>query len=190
MRDLNFFEPYLEKHSAKFNKNIIIYSAILFLILAMSAYAVYNQLTIKALQKDISDRIVVAENPRTIEKVNEIKELEEELNIFREEVTKIVELDQTIDSSDIIGDDLLKFIKAKMPNDLFITSLSASDRDIQMSGITKDRYTVAEFAKGLEEIEDLDNIFISNITQEELYYKFVLNLTLKEVITDGQDSEQ
>lgn len=188
MRDLNFFEPYIEKRSFKFNKSILIYALIMLLVLTGVAYAILNQLTIAALEKDVANRKEVAENPRTVEKVNEIKELEAEVDRFREEVLKIIHMDETIEANDVIGDELLKFIKSKMPNDLFLTNLSVYNREIQISGVAKDKYTIAEFGKGLEEMDEAESIFISNITQDELYYKFVLNLTLKEVILDAEES--
>lgn len=189
MRDLNFFEPYIEKRSFKFDKSLIIYALLMFLILGIAAYGIYNQLTIRALQADIKDRKEVAENPNTVEKVNEIKALEEEVVNFRQEVEKIKELDKTIEGADIIGDELLKNIKKKMPEDVFLTNFGAFDTEIQITGISKDKYSVAEFGKGLTTIESTDEVFISNINQVEDYYKFVLSLTLKDVIDDGKDPE-
>lgn len=187
MKDLNFFEPYIEKRNLKFNKAILLYTFFTFLILAIAAYGVYNQLTIKALQADIRDRKEVAENPKTLEKVNEIKALEEEVNNFRQEVQNIVDLDQAIEERDIIGDEFLKSIKNKMPDDLFLTTFSAHGNEVQLSGISKDKYSVAEFGNALMGIENSDEFFISNIVQTEDYYKFDLNLTVKDVINDGKD---
>lgn len=188
MRDLNFFEPYIEKRSIKFNKSLLLYALCMLIVLGIAAYGVYNQLTIKALQADVRDRKEVAENPKTIEKVNEIKALEEEVTNFRQEVQNIIDLDKSIEDRDIIGDELLKSIKNKMPEDVFLTSFSARDRDIQVSGISKNKYSVAEFGNALMGIEDAEEFFISNIVQTEDYYKFDLNLTIKDVIDDGKDS--
>lgn len=187
MKDLNFFEPYLEKRSLKFDKMMLLYILLMLVALSIITYSVYNQLQINTLKADVIDRKVVAENPKTVEKVNEIKALEEELNTFREEVGRIKELDETIEANDVIGEELLRSVKSKMSDDIFLTSFSAANREIQISGIAKDRYTVAEFAKGLEDIKDADEIFVSSITQEEEYSRFQLNLTLKDVMMDGEE---
>lgn len=189
MRDLNFFEPYIEKRSLKLDKSLILYGILMFLILGIAAYGVYNHLSIKSLEADIKARKEVAENPRTIEKVNEIRSMEEELNTFREEVERIKELDKAIESKNMVDDVLLKTVKNKMPEDVFLTYFGAYDREIQVSGISKDKYSIAEFGKGLTSIEDVHEVFISNINQDEDNYKFALSLTLKDGVNDGEDSE-
>lgn len=187
MRDLNFFEPYLEKKSLKFGKIMILYVLSILVALSIIAYTIFNQLQINTLKADVRDRKVVAEDAKTVEKVNEIKTLEEEVSIFREEVIKIKDLDETIDANDVIGEELIKSVKSKMSDDMFLTSFSAYSREIQLSGIAKDRYTVAEFAKGLEQIKDADEVFVSNIIQEDENSKFEINITLKEVMINGEE---
>lgn len=186
MRDLNFFEPYIEKREFKFNKTVLLYSLLILGVLSVSAYAIFNLLEIKKLQSDINERLIVAENPATVKKVNEIKGFELEVSTFKEEVDKIIKLDESIEAKDVIGEALLKQVRSKMPTDLFLTNFSAYDREIQISGIARDKYSIAEFSRGLEEVDEADSIFISSITAVEDYYKFILNLTLKEVITDEQ----
>lgn len=186
MRDLNFFEPYIEKREFKFNKSVLLYTLLIIGLLSISGYAIFNFLEIRSLKSDIEERLVVAENPATVKKVNEIKALELEVSTFKTEVDKIIKLDESIEADDIIGEALLKKVRTKMPADLFLTNFSAFNREIQISGIARDKYTIAEFAKGLEEVDNAESIFISNITAVEDYYKFILSLTLKEVVEDGQ----
>jgi len=188
MKDLNFFEPYIEKRQFKFDKMFILYGIFILSLIAIVAYGIFNHLQINSLEDDIIDRKAIAENPVTIEKVEEIKSLETEVSTFRDEVNKIIELDKSIEGKDIIGEELLKEIKTKMPEDLFLTNFSAYEREIQISGISRDTYSIAEFAKGLDEIEDTDSTFVSNITNTEDYYNFVLNLTLKDVSIDGSQT--
>lgn len=190
MRDLNFFEPYIEKREFKFDKIYILYGLFILSVIAIVAYGMYNQLTINILKDEISDRKTVAENPQTLSKVEEIKALETEVGTFRDEVNKIIELDKSIEAKDIIGEEFLKAIKTKMPADLFLTNFSANERDIQISGISMDTYSIAEFGKGLELMEESESIFVSNITSNEEYYDFVLNLTLKDVSVDGSQPSQ
>lgn len=190
MKDLNFFEPYIEKRQLKFDKMFILYGLLILSIIAISVYGVYNQLQISSLSADVLDRKAIAENPTTIAKVDEIKALEAEVSTFRDEVNKIIELDKSIEAKDIIGEELLKKIKTKMPSDLFLTNFNAYEREIQLSGIAKDTYSIAEFGKGLEQIEEAESTFVSNITNTEDYYNFVLNLTLKDVTIDGNQPNQ
>jgi type IV pilus assembly protein PilN len=142
------------------------------------------------LRAQVEDRKAVAENPATIKKVDEIKELEIEVNNFKDEVNKIIELDNSIESNNKIKDNLLREIRSKMPAELFVTNFSAFNNEIQISGIAKDTYSIAEFSKGLELLEDTDSVFISSINNVEDYNNFVLNLTLKDGSLDGNQTAE
>ena len=188
MRDLNFFESYVEKREFKFQKNHLLYGLLILSIVGILGYSLANQLKIGNLNADIVERKEVAENPVTVKKVEEIKALETQVNTFRDEVNKIIQLDQSIEAKDVIGEDLLKQIRSKMPRDLFLSNISIYERDIQISGIARDTYSIAEFVKGLEIMEESESIFISSINSIEDYYNFALNLTLKDVSIDGDES--
>lgn len=188
MRDLNFFESYIEKREFKFQKNHLLYGLLILSIVGILGYSLANQLKIGNLNADIVERKEVAENPVTVKKVEEIKALETEVSTFRDEVNKIIQLDQSIEAKDVIGEDLLKQIRSKMPRDLFLSNISIYERDIQISGIARDTYSIAEFVKGLEIMEESESIFISSINSIEDYYNFALNLTLKDVSIDGDES--
>ncbi|MPM73339.1 hypothetical protein SDC9_120319 [bioreactor metagenome] len=142
------------------------------------------------LQGLVDGKREVAEDPKTVNKYNEIKGLENEMSIFKEEVDKIVKLDKNIAKNDIVSEDLVSEIKSKMPADLFMTNFSVSGREMQISGVAKDSYSIAEFSKSLKLIKDVESVFVSNINnnKEEGNYSFVLNTTFKEVNIDEQET--
>lgn len=184
MFDVNFFEPYIEKREFKFNKMILLYGLLLLCLVGVVAIGTYNQFQIVMLQSQVKDRREVAENRQTVNKYNEIKELENEMSVFRKEVVNIIEMDKNIAKTDIISEDLISEIKSKMPADLFMTNFNAIGRDIQISGIAKNRNSIAEFSKGLGFIKDVESVFISSINNVEDNYNFVLNTTFKDVNID------
>jgi type IV pilus assembly protein PilN len=186
MRDLNFFEPYIEKRELKFNKMILLYMLLALAIAGVAGFGVYNQLRINALNAQAESLRLVAEEPKTVEKYNEIKELENEMAVFKEEVDKIIKVDKSIAEADIINVDLLTKIKSKMPEDLFLTNLNVDGRNMQISGVAKDSNSIAEFSKGLKLIEDVESVFISNINNVDGNYSFVLNTIFKDVSIDEQ----
>ncbi len=188
MRDLNFFESYVEKREFKFQKKYLVYGLLIISVIGLIGFSIFNQLKISNLNEDIINKREVAENPETVKKVKEIKDLETQVNTFREEVNKIIQLDQSIEAKDIINDELLKKIRSKMPTDLFLSNFSIIERDIQINGIARDKYSIAEFQKGLTTMEESESVFISSIASTEDYYNFVLNLTLKDVSTDGEET--
>lgn len=191
MKDLNFFEPYVEKREFKFNKIYFLYGILLLSVIGSLGLGIYNQVKISMLEDQIADRKEVTENPKTVEKYNEVKELETELRTFSEELDGIIQLDEDIAAREIIGEELLYEISSRMPADLFLTSVTANGRDISMSGVAKDSYSVAEFSKGLGFMEDVGSVFVSNISSDDIYYNFSLKMNFKDVtIDEEQDTEQ
>ena len=190
MRDLNFFEPFIEKTEFKIDKKIIFFAVGMFALLSLVSYTVYNSIIIRHQDRMVQSLKTTAENPGTLKKVEEIQEKEIEVNEFREAVEKIRYLDETIAKRDIIDEALLDKITARMPESLFLTSLSIYNREIQIVGIAKDKLSIAELEKGLEDLDDLEEIFISNISLEEDFYNFTINITLKDVDGNGEETAQ
>ena len=77
-----------------------------------------------------------------------------------------------------------------MPEDLFLTNLNVSGREMQISGVAKDSNSIAEFSKGLKLIDDVESVFISIINNVNGNYNFVLNTTFKDVSIDEQESQE
>ena len=190
MRDLNFFEPYIEKTEFKIDKKIMYFALGMFALLSFATYSIYNSIIIKQETIMVENLRTTAENPRSLEKVGEIEEKQIEVDEFREAVEKIRYLDESIAKRDIIDEALLDKITSRMPQYLFLTSLGIYNREIQIVGIAKDKLSIAELEKGLEDLEDAEEIFISNISLEEDFYNFTINITLKDVDGNGEEAAE
>lgn len=192
MKDINFFKPYIRREKFKFNNKFFL--SILFLMFSLSilGYGVINQLKINKLSEKVLEFQKVAENPKTLKKVEEIRNEEEELNKFKLEVESIRDLKKSVGEKDFIGSLYIDTIINKRPNDLFLTSLYITAENVSITGISNNRLSVAEFAKGLGSIEELGDIFVSNIVKEETDYKFELesNLLEGEEVEDGAGQEK
>lgn len=170
---------------------ILLYSLLVICLAGVVGKGAYNQLQIVMLQGQVEGKRDMAEDPTTVEKYNEIKQLENEMVVFKEEVDRIVEMDKSIAKTDIVSSDLMSEIKSKMPADLFLTNFSVTGREMQISGVSKDSNSIAEFSKGLKTVKDVESVFVSSITnnKEESNYNFVLTTTFKEVNIDEQATE-
>lgn len=190
MRDLNFFEDYIKKDQFKIDKKIICFALSIFLVLFFCTYSLYNHILIKQETSVVNNLKSVAENPELLSKIDKIQERKIEVSKFKDSVGRIRELDQIIESKDIINELLLDSIISIMPGDLFLTSIGINNDDIQLVGIAGGKRSIAEFEKGLEMLENVEEIFVSNISLQEDYYNFNVNIIMGDVSIDGKRSEK
>lgn len=186
MRDLNFFEPYIEKKEFKANKQWILFTLLGMMLILLLFKGIWNQMKLYRLSSEVHQLKTIAEDPATLERVNGIKEQEAEINQFKDEVDHIKLLDALIEGENIIDGDLLYLISSRLPKDAFLTSLNIFSDEMNLRGIAQDTWSVAEFSKGLEYIEEVDEIFISDISQESDFYHFNINIILKGGVSDGE----
>lgn len=190
MRDLNFFENYVEKKEFRIDKKLVYISLSIFIFLSFLTYSFYNHMIIKEETKIVASLKSIAEDTKTLKKVEEIQEKEVEVQEFRDSVEKISKLDSIIESKDIISESLLNNITITMPDGVFLTSIGVNNSDIQLVGVAKDKWSIAEFEKGLENLDKVEDIFISNISLQENYYNFNVNITMEDVNIDGEESKE
>lgn len=188
MRELNFFENYIEKPEFTIDKRLVFYSLSMLLAIVLAFYTLFNQIKIRSLSRDIAKLQLTIEDERINKKIDEIKEKEKEVEEFNESLAKIKSLDQVIEEENVIDSYFLDNITSRMPEDIFFTSISIYTDNIQVVGNSRDRWSIAQFVKNLETIEDFREIFISNIFSAEGYYNFVLNINLKDVSIDEGES--
>lgn len=189
MRDINFFEQYTKKKDRKLDKKIIFFALGSLIVIIFATYSVFNAIKIRQETNAINSLRATTEDPKTLERVEAIKTKEIEVQNFRDSVSKIKTLDESIMKRDIIGEELLGIISKRMPENMVLTYLKIANPIIEMTGVAQDKWIVAEFTKGLEDIENVENIFVSNITTEDAYYSFDLTITLEDVINNDEEQE-
>ena len=179
MRDINFFRSFIEKKEFKIDRKLIYFAIYSFIVIFLIGYSVYNALLIRHESKIVESLKSTAEDPKILKKVEEIKSKEVEVNEYRASVEKIKQLDVTIEKRDIIDEDLLNNINSKLGENIFLTSLSIQNNEIHLVGISKDKWEIAEFIKGIETLDIHEDIFASNISQQDDHYGFSLNIQLR-----------
>src|SRR5690554_359625 len=97
MKDLNFFESYIEKKEFHIDKQWLYYFIGILLIFLIIFYSIYNQIRINRLSKDIVKLKSIVEDNRINKKVEEIKEKEKEVSKFKEHLEKIKLLDEIVE---------------------------------------------------------------------------------------------
>ena len=191
MKDLNFFENYVEKPEFNIDTRLIIYFTAIILALFIVIYTVSTQVKIRSISKDIAKLQTTIDDERINQRIENIKEKQAELDEFSDSLEQVQIFDNMVEEENIIDSYLLENIVSKMPEDVFFTSISIYSEEIQIVGNAKDKWAIAQLQKNLESIEDFHQIFISNISSEEGYCNFILNIYLKDVNMDnGEASDE
>lgn len=178
MRDFNFFEPYLDK-DFKVSKNFLFYLVFLLGIASLILYGIYNQIIIKNLTAENTVKAYIAEDPTLISKVMDVKEKEDALKQFSEELDSIKDIDKYIEKSNMVNTNFIKLITTKMPEDLYMTSINISNTNISIYGLSQGKLSIAQFKKGLESIDEIKEVFVSYIDRKEDEYSFDMNILLE-----------
>lgn len=188
MRDLNFFEGYIEKKEFNLDKQLVYYTIFFLLLIGLISYTIFNQIKIRNITRDLEKLKMIAEDEKINERVEYITKKEKEVEKFKESLNKIKSLDDTMENDNIIDDSLLEMIKVRMPEEVFFTSISMNSEHIEMVGVSENKSSIAELGKSLESISEFKEIFVTSISKEEEYYSFNLSISLKDVSTDGEGS--
>ncbi len=179
MEDFNFFEDYIDSSQMKISKVLIFSILLAFLASVLIFHTLYSSVIIKGQVKAIEILEDFGNNDNKLLRVEKIKEKEKEVKELKDFVGIIKTIDGKIESRDIINEKKLEEITLMMPEELYFTSLEISKGEMEIIGRSKDRLSIAEFEKSLEDLENLEEIFISQISLDENTYKFTININMK-----------
>ncbi len=181
MRDLNFFDTYINSKKFKIDKQRIYYIVLICGTSLFIFYSLFNQVRIGLISKEVDRLKSVIEDERIKLKIKEIEEKKEELNQLTNSLKDIKLFNYYIDENSMIDDILLEKITSSIPEEIFFTSISMDIERIQIIGKAKDKPSISSLIKNLETIESFESLFVSSISKEEQFLKFILNIQLKDV---------
>lgn len=175
------------KRKLSINKQIIYYFFIISLIIAIGLYAIFNQIKINRLTKEISELQKVVEDDQVIEKIDEISDKRHEIEHLGEHLKYIESYNDLIDDNSKINDALFEMLTASIPDGVFLTSISAYTDEINIVGKSQEQLFIAQLIKNIESFQIFKEVFVSSITKEDKFYSFILDISLKDVKADGEN---
>lgn len=190
MGDLNFFHHYIEKNELKIDKKIIYIAISISICFFLICYGIYNQVMIMKEIKAVENLKKTAEDMNILKRIEEIKSKENEVSNLKKIMGKAATLDETIEKRDISDEDILNKIYHSIPENLYLTSLSINSSEVNITGLAKDKLSIAKFQSGLMAVDNYEDSFIAHISIKEGYYDFTLNVTMKGVSDDGKTIEK
>lgn len=185
MTDLNFFESYHKKKEKKSNKDFIQFMIAILFVIGIVVYTFLNIFTINKLTLETESLKQQIEIKRSNEKTNELQEKEKEIKEFEEKFKKLKQVDDFMDSNDIMNKHLLDEITTRVPETVFLNSISFNSNLVSIEGISRDKNSISNFEDGLSKIDEIEDVFILSVFYNNDCYNFNINIKLKEVGKDG-----
>jgi len=190
VKDLNFFESYNKNKDKHLGKDFILYGLAILFALGIILYSIINIVLISKLNSEVAILKQQVEVKKSNNKINEILEKENEIGELRKKFEQIRQVDDFIDTSNIVNEYLLDFITERVPENVFLNSMVFNANLITLDGVSKDKKSISDFQHKLVEIDYFEDIFIPAISYENDFYLFSMNIKPKEVdVVGNQDKE-
>lgn len=184
MRDFNFFQPYLEKTEQKKDASGFIFIAIILaFILSAGGFTVYQNILIKKLEAEKVQQEKYLNSKEIQEKLKELNENKRKKSVVQEYRELLLSIKKDVYNADVIGKSLIDNINSTMPQDVFLETLKFENGEIEFSGISAKRVSIAEFQNNLKELKLFQDVYVQDIQQEEENspnFKFNLKCKLKD----------
>lgn len=190
MNDMNFFSSYNSKRVKKdIEKPVIFIKGLAVLVLiGIIAYGAFNYFSIRKLGKEIIALNTELEAVRKEPRLEGIIAMEKEAALLKEDLSGLYALDKYIDSRDTINELLLEAIRVNTPAELFLDAMLMNQQSIKIEGKSKDKESIAQFEHNLREAEGLEKVFVSQVTDENGYYSFYMDIDLKGEMPGGAET--
>lgn len=175
--DINFFE---ELNGNKFDKSNIFLISILSLVVAgLFCITIFNQVKIYNLNNEIKKRVSIIENPASSEKIVEIRELVRDLEASEREAEELTALDNSICDRAVISEEVLNHIRPDISRKIVLSSINYYEDTIEISGTGASPNKIAQYRERVEAADYIESVTISNISLNDRYYNFHMDLKLK-----------
>ena len=179
MKDTNFFEPYIEtkKHGFKGKKGIflVIVGVIIFMLLT---FPLINKIRIYRMNREIV-RIdnEVNSTQNKIKRTN-IEQKRNDIAVLKEKDVLLETITTDFYKKDNVGDFLVYSITDSMTSGMFLKSLDITGDEAIVVGISQQKEGIARLERSLRRISYFKTVFIPNITLQEEFYEFTVNIKL------------
>lgn len=125
-----------------------------------------------------------------LEQVERVTKKEAEKEQFKAAVEKVVAVDYVIQSQDRIDGELFDKLTSCLPDSTFLSSVDVSPIGFTLTGISKDKWSVAEFARALESVEGVVEVFTPSLFYDEGFFEFSMEVSFMPVVTEPKQTEE
>lgn len=177
--DMNFFAPYVGEKKEKQNKNLYIYSVGAFLSVFILGSLVWNTANIMLLNNKIKYYNNELNKPEVIEKIAKYDDLNNKGNILNSYDKSVTAILSSLKTREIVTSNLLDKLSASIPSEVTFKNITINNNEISIQAVSTTREAIAEVQHNLRELNNINDVYISGISGEEVY-NFNIKCQLKE----------
>jgi len=181
MRDINFFEPYLEqdrKQEERKPKLMLIRAIFIFLVVAiplcMGGLYLYNMREIARMNNELSDPQMQANLTRINDKLQKLSELKAVLPILEQG-------DRALKETNFVNDAQLQMVVGSIPQNLVVNTMNLGIKGCTINGLARNKASIAELEYNLRNTNSFEGILLSECTLVGTDYDFTMSFILKGV---------
>lgn len=191
MKDTNFFEPYVETREFNFKgKKMIIPIVLALIVFIIVTFPLVNKIRIYRMNREIVkiDKEVNSTQNKIKKQTIETKRLE--IANLKEKDAMLTVITDDFSKKDNVGDFLVYSITDSMTGDMFLKSLEITGDEAIVIGISKEKESIARLERSLRRISYFKDVFIPNITMQEEFYEFTVNIKINSEEVNIKKAEQ
>ncbi|MBE6052850.1 MAG: PilN domain-containing protein [Clostridium sartagoforme] len=180
IRDMNFFTPYQGQKKEQKNKNIYVYSLVVFLSVVIVGSLAWNSINIILLGnkiKNYNEKLEQSDIKEKISKWDEISKENDILTRYDKELSIIVD---SVKTRGVVTTDLLDKLSATLPTEVTLNSINITNTEISIQAVSTSRIAIGEIEYNLKKLDNIQDVYIGGISGDE-NYTFDIKCVLKDV---------
>ena len=166
MKNINFFQPYIEKSKFSGKNSTVLVGAGVFLLVLVLGFYGFNFYKIYALNKQIATMENEMRQPAFAKKVAKYEEVKRKTEALTGYGKMVEGLNNYVDSQALISSGFFSQINRAMPQNVFLQAASITPLTLDLQGVAVNRIAVAEYIHNLKGLDLFSEVYVSNINQE------------------------
>lgn len=178
LRDVNFFEPFIQQQRVGIKKNVTVYIVIIVMVMVIGVSYFWAYKKVEGIESEINTKESMLNSEKSKKLEEEINLNEESLNALREYYNQVESARNGIMNRDIINSELIDEIYSTIPKEVGFTSFSITDTSFQMQCQSSKRDKVGTFIYNLKNLEFVKKVYTPSITESEVQGKTMYSFSV------------
>lgn len=180
MRDMNFFQPYLQEPKKVSSKSFLVLFILLAAVALMAFYQVLLMNDLKSIEDEVDEINMYVNSNDTIKRLKNVEALQKEEQDKLQIYEQMMIADQKFQLEDMIDRQLVENVNSQVPDDLFLTNVEIRDSMMVLKGYATEYDAIAQLAFNLRYANGITNVMIPEINEEDGNFNFNMTAVVYE----------